>query len=99
MNSDLYSLRGLQDSLQSAPRRLLLICTLQILLLVIGVFVGHGSAECEVRLPQGSAIEVDCNRCRLLGGLRWRDVFILFCEFCLVLCRQEGGKDSLPPPF
>jgi hypothetical protein len=29
----------------------------QILLLCCGVFVGHGSAECEVRLPQGSAIE------------------------------------------
>jgi hypothetical protein len=25
------------------------------------------------------AVSVDCNRCRLIGGLRWRDVFILFC--------------------
>ena len=78
-NSETFTIKGLQDSLASAPRRLLLICACQILLLCCGVFVGHGSAECEVRLPQGSAIEVDCNRCRLLGGLRWRDVFILFC--------------------
>jgi hypothetical protein len=52
-----FTIKGLQDSLASAPRRLLLICVCQILLLCCGVFVGHGSAECEVRLPQGSAIE------------------------------------------
>lgn len=79
MHQEIFSLKGLHNSLKSAPRKLLAICACQILLLVCGVFVGHGSAECEVRLPQGSAIEVDCNRCRLLGGLRWRDVFILFC--------------------
>jgi hypothetical protein len=41
------------------------------------VFIGHGAAECDVRLPSGSAIEVDCNRCRLLGRLRWRDIMLL----------------------
>merc|ERR1712167_135037 len=30
-----------------------------------------------VRLPSGSSIEVDCNRCRLLGRLRWRDIMLL----------------------
>jgi hypothetical protein len=79
------NLGELKSSVQTAPQRLLAICGCQILLLLIGVFVGHGAAECEIRLPQGSAIEVDCNRCRLLGGLRWRDIFILFMG-CGTIC-------------
>ena len=56
---------SLQSHLSSAPRRLMVVCGFQILLLFIGVYVGHGAAECEIRLPAGSGIEVDCNRCRL----------------------------------
>ena len=71
------SFTDLQSSLSSAPQRLLVVCGLQIFMLIVGVFVGHGAAECEIRLPAGSSIEVDCNRCRLLGGLKWRDIFLL----------------------
>ena len=78
------TLANLRDSVSTAPRRLLVICLCQILVLIVGVFVGHGAAECEIRLPQGSAIEVDCNRCRLLGGLRWRDIFILMCGISVI---------------
>ena len=68
---------NLQSHLSSAPRRLMVVCGLQVLMLFVGVYVGHGAAECEIRLPAGSGIEVDCNRCRLLGGVKGRDIFLL----------------------
>jgi|EP00505_MAST-04D_sp_SCG-Rhode-Island_P004853 hypothetical protein len=55
----------------------MVICGFQIFMLFLGVYVGHGAAECEIRLPAGAGIEVDCNRCRLLGGLKGRDIFLL----------------------
>merc|ERR1740130_518430 len=67
----------LRGNFHGAPKKLLVICVIQIAFLLLGVFIGHGAAECDVSLPSGSSIVVECGRCRLLGRLRWRDIMLL----------------------
>ena len=67
----------IHDGLQGAPRKLAMICVLQATILVIGVFIGQGGAECDLEVIRGGHVDIDCNVCRPLSGLRWRDVLLL----------------------
>lgn len=42
------------------------ICAAQAAVLLVAIFFGNGDAECEVVLPPGGDIEINCAECRVL---------------------------------
>jgi hypothetical protein len=73
----LEDMERMRQGLHGAPRKLAIICCIQAFVLVVGVFVGHGGAECQLAVVRGGHVDIDCNVCRPLAGLRWRDTLIL----------------------
>jgi len=77
--------QGWRAQLSGPPLKLLVICILQSILLVIGVLVGIGNAECEVSIHGGADVEIDCNNCVKHPYVSWQQVVLLLIGVCIIL--------------
>ncbi len=69
----------------------LVICIIQILLHVIGLFVGIGKAECEVSVHSGSDVEINCEYCIEHAYVSWQQVVLLIVGVAVILVGVFAG--------
>jgi len=74
-----------RDHLTGSPLKLLIICILQTTLLIFGVLVGIGRADCPITVHSGSDITVDCASCTRHAYVTWQQILLLFVGMGVVL--------------
>ena len=72
------SLAKLTQSLQGVPQKLFVICIVQLIVLVAGIFISRPKATCDVVHIAHNHYGIDCNRCHPTSGL-------YFGEFMMIL--------------
>jgi len=91
------SLNELRAAFSSAPRNLLVICALQTFLLFYGFLVGTRGAECDILLPPGGDVQLDCTRCRLTGGFQAQQLFLLSIGLAIIGTGAYGAYYKSKP--
>jgi len=74
-----------REHLSGSPLKLLVICILQSLLLVFGILVGIGRADCPISISAGNTITVDCENCKEHPFVTWQQVVLLIAGLLVVL--------------
>jgi len=74
-----------RDHLSGSPLKLLVICILQTTLLIFGVLIGIGRADCPITVHSGSDITVDCANCTRHAYVTWQQILLLFVGMGVVL--------------
>jgi len=80
------SLDDIQENLRGAPGKLLGICLIQILLLLLGVFVGTERRVCQVNpSTSGASITINCSTCVYNGDVSAKQIILLIAGFLVIM--------------
>lgn len=72
------TLEQIQENLQGAPTKLLVICICQLALLILGTTIGVGKQACQIiDDPSTNEAQVDCSSCSANMALDWREALLL----------------------
>jgi len=74
-----------REHLSGPPLKLLVICTLQCVLLVIGVLVGIGRASCPITVRSGDDVQVNCGECIRHKYITWQQAALLAVGLAIIL--------------
>jgi len=76
--------KGWGSQLRGPPMKLLIICALQTTVLLIGLFIGIGKAECNTS-HNGVDVSIDCETCTRHPYVPWQQIVLLLVGIVVIL--------------
>jgi len=74
-----------RSHLSGAPFKLLMICTLQLLIHLLGICLGIGHVSCPITVHDGNTVEVNCAGCVKHHYVTWQQITLFIFGFAIIL--------------